>query len=48
MCSRSCANGWRSVFYDYNLLHVFDLTALAVLAELVARVPTATGASERC
>ena len=29
--------------YTYNLPHVIDLTALAVLAELVARVQTATG-----
>jgi hypothetical protein len=33
--------------YTYNLPHVIDLTALAILAELVARVQTATGPYER-
>ena len=39
----SCGNRSRRVFYKYNLPHVVDLTALAALAELMARVLTATG-----
>jgi hypothetical protein len=47
MCWRCCANHCGRVFYTYNLPHVVDLTALAVLAELMACVQTATGSSER-
>jgi hypothetical protein len=47
MSWRSCASPSRRVFYKYNLPHVVDLTALAALAELMARVQTATGSSER-
>jgi hypothetical protein len=43
----SCASRSRRVSSAYNLPHVITLTAVAVLAELVARVPTATGSSER-
>jgi hypothetical protein len=31
--------------YEYNLPHIIDLTVLADLAELLARVQTATGSS---
>jgi hypothetical protein len=47
MSWRCGASRWRRVFYKYNLPHVVDLTALAVLAELMTRVQTATGSSER-
>jgi hypothetical protein len=43
-CGGKCS---RRVFYKYNLPHVIDLSALAKLAELMARVQTATGSSER-
>jgi hypothetical protein len=46
MSSKSCASPWRSAFSTYNLPHVVDLTALASLAELMARMQTDTGSSE--
>ena len=43
---RGAASRSRSVFSEDNLPHVIDLTALAVLAELMARVQSARGSSE--
>jgi Magnesium chelatase, subunit ChlI len=43
MSSRPCASRSRRVSYPYNLPHVLDLAALVLLAQLVARVQTATG-----
>jgi hypothetical protein len=37
----SCGNRLRMVLQEYNFAGVINLTALAVLAELVARVQTA-------
>jgi hypothetical protein len=45
MSSKCYASQSRRVSQEYNLPHVLDLTALAVLVEFVARVQTATGSS---